>query len=115
MQYEVEGEVEFSAQAHLDGFEKYNEKFCFLLLSNNNNLPRKISISKNCFENNYSTLKKANNNKNFDISMRGRIKQRDGKFFFNVGGCIELVPTPEFTEEEMNKELERFFSPLKEE
>lgn len=115
MQHDVEGEVEFFAQAHLDGFEKYNDKFCFLLLNNNNNLPRKVSISKVCFENNYSILKKANNNKNFDISMRGKIKQRDGKFFFNVNGMIELVPTPEFTEKEMDEEIERFFSPLKEE
>lgn len=114
MQHDIEGEVEFFSQARLDGFEKYNDKFCFLLLSNNKNLPRKVSISKVCFENNYPVLKRAVNNKSFDISFRGKIKQRKEKFFFNVIGTIELVPTPEYTEEEMNSELKKFFSGVEE-
>ena len=114
MQHDVEGEVTFYTQAHLDGFEKYNDKFCFLLLSNNNNLPKRVSISKVCFENNYPVLKRAVNNQSFDISMQGRIKQRKEKFFFNVVGTIELVPTPEFSEKEMNEEIDRFFSGVRE-
>lgn len=108
----MEGDVEFVTSAHLEGFEKHDEKFCFLLLSGNRNIPEKVSISKVCFENNYvGVLKEAKGNPKYDIYFHGKIKQRKGKFFFNVVGHIELVPTAEWTEEEIQAEINEFFDP----
>lgn len=110
MDNKVQGDVEFIACAHLERFEKHSEKFCFLVLSGNDNLPEKVSISRVCFENNYAySLKEAVGNEKYDILMKGKIRQHKGKFYFNVQGTIELVPTPLWTEKEIESDIDKWF------
>lgn len=103
--------TEFIATGHLDDFEKYNDKYCFLKVSGNPNLPDKVAISKENFSNNYdSVLRVAKGNPKYDIHFKGVIKKHNNQFFFNVKGVMDLVPTPLWTEEELDSEINKFFS-----
>lgn len=88
--------LKFEFQGHLIGFEKINKQWANLLFKKQENCPEKVLVSRETFEKNADLLFDANKRKDrdeYDLSVKGNGKFKDGKWVFIAYGVFESIPT----------------------
>lgn len=106
--------MRFDFVAKLIGIEKTNNEWANLLFEGKD-VPPKVSIHRDCVENNRDILvacKKLPDK--YYIHVTGKMYWRRNRWLFSASGLFEATPNPDyFTEDDLQKEIDSWFEESK--